>query len=153
MLKESLDRYYYKMTISELKRLSGKDAFSGISYNSLLYMDLITYGDSPTPSKLAEMLNVSKPAVTSKVNELIKLGLVEKAENAADKRSFTLRPTPEAAEIYRSVDEAFEKAVIKLRQLYSPEEIASFCRILDSFTDIYTGEMENGNSTDKRDKL
>lgn len=149
MLKDSLDRYYYKMTVSELKRLSGKEEFSGISYNSLLYLDLITYGDDPTPSRLAEMLNVSKPAVTSKVSELIKLGLVEKKESGRDKRSFVLRPTPEAAEIYRSCDEAFDRAVDRLNNRYGPEEIKSFCEILDFFADAYTGEIENGSIADK----
>ncbi len=149
MLKEALDRYYYKVTLSELKRLSNGKEFSGITYNSLLYMDLIAYGDNPTPSKLAKMLNVSKSAVTSKVSELMKQGLVDRVESETDKRSFTLRPSTSAAKIYKTCDTAFEKAVDELNQIYSSEEIASFCRILDSFTDIYTGEIENGSGTDK----
>lgn len=149
MLKEALDRYYYKVTLSELKRLSNGKEFSGITYNSLLYMDLIAYGDNPTPSKLAKMLNVSKSAVTSKVSELMKQGLVDRVESETDKRSFTLRPSASAAKIYKTCDTAFEKAVDELNKIYSSEEIASFCRILDSFTDIYTGEIENGSGTDK----
>lgn len=151
MLKRSLDRYYYKMTVSELKLLSGRDEFSGVSYNSLLYLDLINYGDNPTPSKLAEMINVSKPAVTSKVSELIRLGLVEKAESSTDRRSCTLRPTPAAENVYKTCDDAFDKAVEALNSKYSPQDIASFCDILDFFTDVYTGEIENGNSADKKD--
>lgn len=149
MLKKSLNRYYYKVSISELNLLNSGKEFLGITYNSLLYMDLIAYGDSPTPSKLAKMLNVSKSAVTSKISELIKIGLVEKVENESDKRSFSLKPSASAEKIYNTCDTAFEKAIETLYQTYSNEEIASFCKILDSFTDIYTGELENGNSTDQ----
>ena len=94
MLKEALDKYYYIMTVNEHKRLGSKVICSDITYNSILYLDLIAYTPDCTPSKLAEILNVSKSAVTSKSAEMIRQGLIESVKSETDKRVHYLKLTP-----------------------------------------------------------
>lgn len=144
MLREALDRYYYIMTINEHKRLGSRVICSNITYNSILYLDLIAYTPDCTPSKLAEILNVSKAAVASKSAELIRHGLIESVKSKTDKRVRYLKLTPKASELYEISDKAFEKTVEDLNLLYTADEIAGFCEILNKFTELYTGELENG---------
>ena len=117
MLKEALDKYYYIMTVNEHKRLGSKVICSDITYNSILYLDLIAYTPDCTPSKLAEILNVSKSAVTSKSAEMIRQGLIESVKS---------------------------ETVSKLNNMYTDDQIRDFCEILNKFTELYTGELENG---------
>ena len=49
-----------------------------MSYRDIMYINLIMFMDNCTVSKLADMLNISKPAVTVRVNQLIEKGIVIK---------------------------------------------------------------------------
>lgn len=101
MLKEALDKYYYIMTVNEHKRLGSKVICSDITYNSILYLDLIAYTPDCTPSKLAEILNVSKSAVTSKSAEMIRQGLIESVKKRNRQKSSLSQADSESGKTIR----------------------------------------------------
>ena len=94
------------------------------------------------------MLNISKPAVTSKINELMSLGLVRKVRSSSDKRVYYLKTTDEVSHSYTAYDRAIDRATAEIANFFSQEEIEAFCKILSKLTDIYIGEIENGNKSD-----
>ena len=143
MISDALNRYYYSVVISELQMMNKKMLSSDITYNSQLYLDLIYYTEDCTASKIAKMLNISKPAVTSKVNELINMGLVEKVQSEEDKRVYFLKIKDDLAPTYRVYDLIANKAYRELSADFSKEETDTFCKILDRITDIYIGAMSN----------
>ena len=78
-LRRALDSFYYSTALCDLRLMNRQFIDENITYNSLLYLELIYAMDGRlTASKIAEMLCVSKPAVTLKINELIRQGLVVK---------------------------------------------------------------------------
>ncbi|PWM07649.1 MAG: hypothetical protein DBX98_02340 [Clostridiales bacterium] len=87
---------------------------------------------------------LSKSAVTSKSAEMIRQGLIESVKSETDKRVHYLKLTPKAAKLYETSDIAFEKTVSKLNNMYTDDQIRDFCEILNKFTELYTGELENG---------
>lgn len=129
-LLEAINRFYYNTTLGELRRMNDDAPHLDITYNSVLYLNVIAYRENCTASFIAEALHISKPAVTAKVNELIRLGLVEKTQSETDKRVNHLSLTPKAAEIFRSYDDDFNTAAREIEATYTPEEIDLFCRIL-----------------------
>lgn len=148
LIKEILDKYYYSVTISELQMTNNRLLSPDITYNSQLYLDIIHYTENCTASLLAKMLNISKPAVTSKINELMSLGLVMKVRSSSDKRVYYLKTTDEVSHSYTAYDRAIDRATAEIAKSFSQEEIKAFCKILNKLTDIYIGEIENGNKSD-----
>lgn len=86
-LRRALDSFYYSTALCDLRLMNRQFIDENITYNSLLYLELIYAMDGRlTASKIAEMLCVSKPAVTLKINELIRQGLVVKTPDPKDRR-------------------------------------------------------------------
>lgn len=132
-LANVMDQVYYSLTLNELRMMNQSPLGQAMSYNSMLYLHLIMYREDCTVSYLAGALHVSKPAVTAKVNELQRMGLVEKQQSGQDKRVFYLRPTAAAKENYKAYDQAFGRAMSTVQAQYSPEETRLLCHMLQAF--------------------
>ena len=139
-LLQAIHRFYYDMTLHELDMMSKNTHFPDITYNSLLYLDLIAYKENCTASYLADVLHISKSAVTVKVHELIKQGLVEKVQSPDDRRVYFLKMRPEAAEEYRKYDRKTLYAVEQMKTHHSEEELEQFCRLMETFSRYYREE-------------
>lgn len=74
-LPDKINHFYYHMALYELQLMSGGDFYNGLSYNSLLYLNVIGQMKDCTVSRLADALCITRAAVTLKVNELVKQGL------------------------------------------------------------------------------
>lgn len=136
-LQETLNRYFYNQTINELRLMNESASDLTISYNSLLYLDIISCMPQCTVSALASALHVSKSAVTMKIGELAAQGLIVKTQSSEDKRIFHLTLSPEAGEIYKFYDAALYRAVQKAQSTYTPAELDTFCRILNDIGAAY----------------
>ena len=137
--RDSLNRYYYDVTVSDLRQLS-RTGGGELSYNSIMYLDVISFQNALgkcTVSSLAEVLRVSRSAVTLKVNELVKLGLVEKRRGEEDRRVVYLDLLGPAREAESAYDPPFERAARLVESAYGPEEIETFCAVLETFRREY----------------
>lgn len=142
-LRDSLNRYYYDTTVCDLRQLS-RSAGGELSYNSIMYLDVISYQHQQglcTVSTLAATLRISKSAATIKVNDLEKLGLVTKTRSQRDRRVVHLNVTPQVYQSLRAYDAPFQRAARAVEEAFSQEEIAAFCAILDRFTQEYSKEF------------
>lgn len=148
MLKKAIDRYFYNFTTYELRLMNKKVISSDITYNSLLYLDMIAYQEQCTASWLADRLQISKSAVTVKLNELIHQGLIRKVQKETDKRVYYLELTQEAARLYQIYNKGQYHAIDTVQKQYSKDEIAVFCRVLNSLNDSYCKELQHEYQTD-----
>lgn len=142
-IKSAVSRFYYDMTLSELHRMHSSAILPNISYNSLLYLDLVDMTPNCTVSRLAELLHVSKPAVTMKVRELMNQGLLEKIQSENDKRVFYLRVRPEVVEEYRSYDQSLRRATTFVESRFEQKEIDTFCEVLAAFSTAYMSKDQS----------
>ena len=149
-LYESLNAFYYNMSLNELLMMNKNTVYPNITYNSLLYLDLITYFARCTPSKLAQALQISKSAVTVKVNELIRQGLVVKTQSETDRRVFYLSISPKVERDYRQYDKKLRNAVSAIQKRYSVEDIEKMCEMISILNDCYYDKKleENGKGFD-----
>lgn len=129
-LKEKMDRFYLDTIINEL-RLANDSSYQNITYNSLLYMDIIAYKKDCTVSYLAETLHVAKSAVTLKVKELEKQGLVFKEQSKDDKRVHFLRVNQKILDQYKVYDSVLYEALDEVEGKYTPEDLAVISEVLD----------------------
>lgn len=139
-LKDKVDRFYLDIIINEL-RLANTSTINHLTHNSLLYLDIINYKDNCTVSYIAQALHVAKSAVTLKVKELEKLGLVEKIQSCEDKRVYYLKVNETLVEEYKEYDRVLYSALDEIEDNYSPEEIKVFCSMLDVISRHFEEEI------------
>ena len=137
-VKLALDQFYLDMITYELRMMNENSPGGNITYNSMLYLDLIAGTPQCTVSHLAELLHVAKSAVTLKVKELEKLGTVHKTQSETDKRVFYLSVNDEIAHQYQSFDAPINEAVAELKKQYTETEINQFCDMLTFFSKRYS---------------
>ena len=142
-LRQALDRFYYSTALCDLRLMKRKFVDETITYNSLLYLELIfTMEGRCTASRLADMLHVSRPGVTSKVNELIRRGLVTKTPDPEDGRRYFLSVNEEAVPRYQVYRRQDGEVIRRITQRFSPAEVARFCEMLDVIAQINFEELE-----------
>ena len=138
-LRDKLNQYYFDATVCELRMLS-RSGGGDLSYNSVMYLDIIAFQAQDggcTVGRLARTLNISPSAVTSKVGELVKQGLVRKIRSETDRRVIDLQITDQVAQVLNAYDSPFQRAVQQVEAEFSPEELRCFCSILDTFIQEY----------------
>lgn len=148
-IQESMNRFYIKLAVSDLHRTNGKSICMGLSYNSLVYLSIIDRTPDCTASKLAEITDVSRPAIAAKIRELLAEGVIEKKQSREDGRIYHLSVTPKIMREYRLYDESFHRAAEEVKEKFSKKDVRTFCRILDALGEIQgrIAEEESGKSS------
>lgn len=136
-LEKALDSFYYSTALCDLQLMNKQFIEENITYNSLLYLELIfSMKGKCTASKIAELLHVSKPAVTLKINALIRQGLVIKIPDPDDHRQNLLIVNEEAIPKYKVYRRQDSEAIVRIKEIFSEEDIRKFCRMLDIISAI-----------------
>mgnify|MGYP002755337843 FL=1 len=136
---EAITKFFHDMGILELRIHNEHPAYAKLSYNSSLYLDIISaHQGEYTPSKLADMLHITRPSVTQKINVLEKAGYVTQKQNPADKREYFLYFNADSFDadtqsIYTKLTKQISES---MEQRYSKEEIEKFSEMLS-----YIGEI------------
>lgn len=136
---EAITKFFHDMGILELRIRNEHPAYAKLSYNSSLYLDIISaHQGEYTPSKLADMLHIARPSVTQKINVLEKAGYVTRKQNPSDKREYFLYFNADSFDadtqfIYTKLNKQISES---MEQRYSKEEIEKFSEMLS-----YIGEI------------
>ena len=120
-LRDSLNRYYYDVTVSDLRQIS-RTGGGELSYNSIMYLDVISY---------------QRAQGECTANELERLGMVTKTRSETDRRVIQLDVSPQMTQSLRAYEGPFERAIRLVERSFTPEQIAVFCSILNTFTSEY----------------
>ena len=136
---EAITKFFHDMGILELRIRNEHPAYAKLSYNSSLYLDIISaHQGEYTPSKLADMLHIARPSVSQKINVLEKAGYVTRKKNPAHKREYFLYFNADSFDadtqfIYTKLNKQISES---MEQRYSKEEIEKFSEMLS-----YIGEI------------
>ncbi|MCH4160227.1 MarR family winged helix-turn-helix transcriptional regulator [Bifidobacterium sp.] len=131
-LVECVEQMYFSIVINELKRMRTSGLYRGVSYNGLLYMDLIRHMEDPTVSSIAETLGVAKSSVSQKVSELESRGLVNRCKDELDGRVSHVSIAPEAIDDVSAIDAPIRAALESLSNDYDEKEINTLCAMIMS---------------------
>ena len=111
-------------------RIREKDG--SLSATEAYTVDVIYLLGSPTVTQLAEVLGISQPNATYKVNNLVAKGYVVKTVSEEDKRETRLQVCDRFYKYYGDMDNFSDKAVAALENEYSPEALELFAQMLRS---------------------
>lgn len=137
-------RYFYRQTsLYELQLMNQGDYYNKLSYNSLLYLNIIGETPNCTVSMLAQQLNITKSAVTIKVNELIKQNTLIKTQSDTDKRVHYLTLSPHIEKVMDTYYDIFYKIEKDMQEKYTGEELTLFCDMLRAMSDYNWRKVQN----------
>ncbi len=135
MIKQTLDNYTYTLAVEELKIRNNneRDPLS-LSKNSLYYVQIIYFNPGCTITQISELIGVSKSAVTMKIAKLEKDGLIYKEPSKHDKRINYIYCSEALKADFKQLDAIKHNIYQKIYENHSPEEISTFCNILDEIS-------------------
>lgn len=88
-----------------------------------------------TAQSVAQCMQKDKAQVTRALNDLIDAQLIVKTDNPADRRSQLLEPTSRGKKVISRLDAVEDRAVEKLTQNLSEEDLALFLRVSTTMAD------------------
>lgn len=138
---KSIKKLTYDLSFSELKQLNHFTMTDNISYQDSLYINMVaTHPNEYTPSKIADLLGITRPSVTHRINELEKKGYIIKTQCKTDKRIFYLNISKQCEEYYQSFETEDTKVANKFIEKYGEKNLEQFCEWLDFIADEYKKE-------------
>ena len=146
-LLKAMDKMMHDISISDLKRAYDKNHNCDLSYNDTLYLNIIeAHPNKYTSSQIADMLKVTRPSVTQKINELVRKGYVIRTQSEKDKRVYYLSINMDN----RYYTDGNVKEDIYVEQLvlekYGQKNIDLICEMLGFITDKLVELQEGGNN-------
>lgn len=142
-IKLALNKIFHDCAIAELRLLHNGTSNLELTYNDILYLNIIeAHSGQYTASNLADMLYVSRPAVTQKINELEKNGYIYKVQCQKDKRIFKLFTNKDgkSKKYYEVTDKTNADIISKLSKNYTDEQISLYCEMSDVICDMLLNE-------------
>lgn len=107
-----------------------------LSYSHINYLEIIASKDRIKPSELARLMDVSKPAVTSIIDVLIRKGYVEKDQCQKDKRVFYISITDKYRQYRYPGVKLTEDFLTKLYIAFADEDIDYIKHMLEKIVKI-----------------
>jgi DNA-binding MarR family transcriptional regulator len=143
-LEEAFYGVYLKFQLQFFKRvfqrLESREA--RLTTVETFSVEVIDALGTPTVSEFAKFLNISVANATYKVQSLIKKGYLRKERSEEDRRESYLHVT-ERFEDYKSMLTTYAETVSKrIEESCTPEDIATFKRILEKVNNELTPEVE-----------
>lgn len=137
-MEEAFYRFMKAIDLEQFNEMHKSDWGKEISYSDILYLFIINHKEKTTVSELSEQMSVSRPAVTQKINDLERLGLIEKIQSETDKRYFYISITDKVKKSSQSTKT--DKVLDVVKEKYSDEEITVFTDILNTMADYILEE-------------
>ena len=134
MLTAQITDLYKRFRLMTYRKLFGliREKDGSLSATEAYTVDVIYLLGSPTVTQLAEVLGISQPNATYKVNNLVAKGYVMKSVSEEDKRETRLQVCDRFYKYYGDMDHFTDKAVAALENEYSPEALSLFAQMLRS---------------------
>ena len=98
--------------------------------------------ERPTVSRLAELLGVTKQAASRLADDMVALGYIERAADAADRRRTRLGLTAAGTRIRDRAMQESHAMEAELRERFGPDQVAHLRALLTDFVERHGGAEE-----------
>ncbi len=136
-MKKSFVEFMKAADMDEFNLIRDSEYGEKLTYINILHLYIISHTEKITASELANKLKMSRPAITQKVNDLEKLGMIVKTQSSEDKRRFYISLSREVKEILKEPKMATVLDAVDKK--FSEEKKEVFKEILDFMADYVNG--------------
>ena len=134
MLYDEIKQLYEHFRLEHYRELFGRirEKDGSLSATEAYSADVIYLLGDPTVSTFAEVLGISQPNATYKINNLAAKGYVSRNISYEDRRECRISVGDRFFSYYNTDYPFIAQGVDKLRDEYSPEELSKFEQMLES---------------------
>jgi len=133
-IRLSLNRFL-KMYFDACKEVYSEINFDQITKIQFKYLKAIKKYEPTTLTELSELFSISKPTLNEVITKFEKSGLIKKTKNEKDKRITYLSVTEIGATLATTNILESNRAVEKMIDRYSADEIEHLTKMFDKFGD------------------
>ena len=132
MLYKQIKELYEHFRLAHYHELFGRirEKDGSLSATEAYAADVIYLLGNPTVRRFADVLGISQPNATYKINNLAAKGYVSRSYSDEDRRECRVSVVDRFFSYYNTDYPFLAQGVEKLSELYSPEELALFERML-----------------------
>ncbi|MCO7127084.1 MarR family transcriptional regulator [Sporolactobacillus shoreicorticis] len=127
--------YLWKQSVIELNRTLSESEVRHFNMNDYYYLTIIYQMETPNLGKLAEELQLTKPAISAIVKRLTEKGFVEKKRSTEDKRIYHLKVTDKGRRIIENDYKSFKDLENLLAETISKDQLNVLKQIFDQVVD------------------
>ncbi len=136
-LKKALHKITHDTALYELKRLYSYDKKSVLSYHDTLYLNIIeAHPNKYTSSQIADLLKITRPSVTEKINQLCKKGYILRTQSEIDKRVFYLSINPDGPKDYELTADYEDEIERRVLERFGEEKSNTFCEMIEYLSEL-----------------
>ena len=137
MLYQRIKDLYERSRLEHYRELFGRirEKDGSLSATEAFAADVIYLLENPTVSSFAEVLGISQPNATYKINNLAAKGYVTRIASDEDRRECRVSVVDKFFSYYDTDYPFIVHALDKLADRYTPQELALFERMLGDLTD------------------
>ncbi len=145
MLYNEIKILYEAFRLEHYRELFGRirEKDGSLSATEAYAADVIYLLGNPTVSTFAEVLGVSQPNATYKINNLETKGYVSRAASDADRRECRVSVDNRFYSYYNTDYPFISQSLEKLSQNYTPEQLALFESMLQDLNKTLMGEKNS----------
>ncbi len=145
-LTKALKKITHDTALYELKRLYSYDKKSILSYHDTLYLNIIeSHPNEYTSSQIADLLKITRPSVTEKINQLCKKGYVIRTQSETDKRLYYLSINPNGPKDYETTAEYEDELEHDILTKFGEEKVDLFCEMIEYLSDLMSENISEEN--------
>ncbi len=147
-LTKALHKITHDTALYELKRLYSYDKKSDLSYHDTLYLNIIeAHPNEYTSSQIADLLKITRPSVTEKINQLCKKGYILRTQSEIDKRVFYLSINPDSPKDYETTASYEEEIERNILEEFGEEKVDTLCEMIEYLSKLMFENIneETGN--------
>mgnify|MGYP001262161205 CR=1 FL=1 len=132
MLEKLFAETYDKFKLAFYRKIFGRfaDREASLTAVETFCVEAIYALNRPTINEFATFTEISAPNAAYKVNSLVRKGYIKKVQSQDDKREYYLEVTDRFKDYYSLSTFYVNEVVARIRQRFSPEEIAQFEHLL-----------------------
>lgn len=134
--KRNLQQIFFAHATHIVSTLEANNKSDGISFSMFKYLDIIYLQKRVSPSELAELADVSRPAATKMIKKLLTLKLIEK-EYADTGRRYFIIPTEKTNEIYSEINRIDRRLVDMMDKYLKLHAMDNIDELMQKLFDVY----------------
>lgn len=133
MLYDQIKSLYEHFRLEHYRELFGRirEKDGSLSATEAYSADVIYLLGNPTVSTFAEVLGISQPNATYKINNLEAKGYARRSASDGDRRECRVSVGDRFYSYYNTDYPFITQSIEKLSELYSPEQLAQFEQMLE----------------------
>lgn len=114
---------------------------AGVQWSTYVLLFHLATGGPRRAGALAESVCVDPSTISRQIDQLVKLGLVERRADPADGRATQLAATEAGIELHRTIRMRRDRVTAELLATWSPDDVRTLTDLMSRFTGEIAGNM------------